>query len=143
MFETFDHTADLGLHVQAATLPELLQEAGRGLLSVLVDNPQSVQPAQEHRFHNDLPGGTITADEAALLLFDWLSELLYLFETEHLLGCEFELDWSGAGVTTIVRGEPVDPDRHQLAHEVKAVTYHQLAAVPTETGWDARVILDI
>ena len=36
MFELFDHTADLGLRVQADSLEGLLTEASRGLLAMLV-----------------------------------------------------------------------------------------------------------
>ena len=43
MFEHFDHTADLGLRVRAGTLEELLAEAGRGLLAMIVANPASVR----------------------------------------------------------------------------------------------------
>ena len=46
MFEHFDHTADLGLRVKAATLAELLAEAGRGLLAMLVANPDAVRGVQ-------------------------------------------------------------------------------------------------
>ena len=66
MYELFEHTADLGLRVQANTLDELLVEAARGLLAMLVANPQDVRPVQTK---------TVTIDEAepAYLLFDWLT----------------------------------------------------------------------
>ncbi len=42
-----------------------------------------------------------------------------------------------------VWGEPVDEARHQLASEVKAVTYHGLTVEPCFQGWRAELILDI
>jgi SHS2 domain-containing protein len=136
MYETFDHTADIGLHVRAATLPDLFAEAGRGLLALLVDDPSTVRP--ESTFQLRVPG-----DQPDLLLFDWLSELLYRFETDGFLACEFDVTTDADGLTATVRGEAGDAERHALAHEVKAVTYHQLAVTETDTVWDARVILDI
>ena len=44
MYELFEHTADLGLRIQATTLEELLVEAARGLLAMLVANPGEVRP---------------------------------------------------------------------------------------------------
>ena len=46
MFETFDHTADLGLRVRAATLDELFADAGVALFSTVVEDLASVRPAQ-------------------------------------------------------------------------------------------------
>ena len=40
-------------------------------------------------------------------------------------------------------GEPYDPARHVLAHEVKAITYHELKVEKTADGWLAEVIVDI
>lgn len=136
MFETFEHTADLGLRVEAADLNGLFAEAGRGLTSMLVDDPEQIRPMQELRLHVD--GG-----DRAYLLFDWLNELLYRFESERLLFRDFQVHVSESGIDATLRGEPADPDRHQLAHEVKAITYHQLVIEPTESGWRAEVIVDI
>lgn len=136
MFETFEHTADLGLRVEAADLNGLFAEAGRGLTSMFVDDPQQIRPMQELRLHVD-------GADRAYLLFDWLNELLYRFESVRLLFCEFDVHVAENGVDATLRGEPADPDRHQLAHEVKAITYHQLVIEPTASGWRAEVIVDI
>jgi SHS2 domain-containing protein len=40
-------------------------------------------------------------------------------------------------------GEPVDPARHELDHEVKAITYHGLKLERDGDGWLAEVIVDI
>jgi SHS2 domain-containing protein len=136
LFETFDHTADLGLRVRAAGVDSLFQEAAVGLFSVLVDNLEDVRPIQEVSLRID---GT----EKDYLLFDWLNELLYRFETEHLLFSQFDVHVNDAGLTATARGEPIDRDRHRLAHEVKAITYHQLSVKHSENGWCAEVIVDI
>jgi len=136
MFELFEHTADLGLRVQATTLEELLAESARGLLSMLVANPQDVRPSQTK---------TISIDETepSYLLFDWLSELLYAFEREKLLLSEFELELRDHRLTATCRGELMDISRHQMEHEVKAITYHALRVEQTPAGWEAEVIVDI
>lgn len=136
MYETFDHTADLGLRVRAADLNTLFAEAGRGLLSVLIENPEAVEPRQE--LHLDLP-----KDDLEYLFFDWLKTLLYHFEVDRLLCGQFEVRITEQGLHALARGERLDPSRHEPAHEVKAITYHDLKVERTENGWLAEVIVDI
>ena len=138
MYELFDHTADLGLRVSAPDLITLLAEAGRGLCAMLVDNSQGVRPEIQENLH--VAGSASAAD---YLLFDWLNELLHRFESDAMLFCEFDLWLEDDGLHAIARGEPADPDRHQMAHEVKAITYHGLKCEPADGGWAAEVIVDI
>ncbi len=136
MFTPFEHTADVGLFVQAANVNALFAEAGRGLLSILVDDPQEVRPERELTI--EVPGTQLD-----YLLFDWLSELLFRFESERLLLAEFDVSIGENGLSAKARGEVFEEGRHHLAHEVKAVTYHQLEVKQTPDGWQARFILDI
>lgn len=136
MFETFDHTADIGLRVSAATLEELFVDAARGLTSLLVENVADVQPIVSESV-------TLAGTQTDYLLFDWLNELLFRFETGQLLCCEFTVRLNDQGLEATIRGEPCDRSRHRLAHEVKAITYHGLSVEPTERGWQAELILDI
>lgn len=136
MYELFEHTADLGLRVQAATLEELFAEAGRGLCAMTVENVEAVA-AVEHRELR------IEGTELDYLLFDWLNELLFLFETEELLLTEFEIRLTDEGLHADCRGEHSDRSRHRLTHEVKAITYHGLKLEQKPDGWHAEVIVDI
>jgi SHS2 domain-containing protein len=78
-----------------------------------------------------------------LFLFDWLTELLYAFETDRLLFSCFELKVEGPKLSAICRGERMDAERHRMEHEVKAITYHGLRVEQMTTGWEAEVIVDI
>jgi SHS2 domain-containing protein len=136
MFEVFDHTADLGLRIQAADANSLFAEAGRALLSVIVSNPEAVECRDTVKFH-------VAGRDLEYLLVDWLDELLFLFESKHFLGCDFETVVDDTGLSATLRGQVYDGERHLLAHEVKAVTYHGLAVEQSPDGWRAEVILDI
>ncbi|MDH3719461.1 MAG: archease [Planctomycetota bacterium] len=136
MFEVFEHTADLGLRVRAADLDQLFADAGRGLFSVIVANLDEVRAVQSRAFQID-------GDDYEYLLFDWLTELLYTFETEKLLLSQFEVKVTAGGLNAVCRGETMDIQRHEMDHEVKAVTYHQLKVQQTPDGWLAEVIVDI
>ena len=136
MFETFDHTADIGLRVEAASLEELFVEAARGLVSLLVENVDDIRPTVEESI-------TLVASEIDYLLFDWLNEVLFHFETRGSLYRDFVVRIDETGLTATMRGEPCDRSRHRLAHEVKAITYHGLSVNQTESGWRTELILDI
>jgi SHS2 domain-containing protein len=135
MYEVFEHTADLGLRIRAADLETLFAEAGQALVSLIVD-VASIEPRQEATFR-------IEGRERDYLLFDWLNELLFAFEKDRLLYCEFTVAFDAEGLSATARGEPLDPSRHELDHEVKAITYHGLKVRQEAGGWLAELIVDI
>lgn len=136
MHEFFDHTADLGIRVRAASLNELFADAGRGLMAAIVEAPESIEAV-----NTDLI--VIAGADRIDLLFDWLRELLLRFETQQMLMSSCLVDVTDAGLSATISGEPYDADRHLLAHEVKAITYHGLCVEKTDDGWLAEVIVDI
>jgi SHS2 domain-containing protein len=103
---------------------------------MIVPDLDAVRPEQARRFE-------ITGKERDYLLFDWLNELLYVFDTEHVLLSDFEVHFTPEGLTATARGEQFDPERHCLDHEVKAITYHGLQVKQKATAWEAEVIVDI
>ncbi len=136
MFETFEHTADLGLRVRAADRTQLFAEAARALFSVMVANPESIARTVQRTYR--IPG-----QDDEYLLLDWLNELLYTFETERLLLGEFAIAWDQEGLNSTCWGEPFDRTRHELLHEVKAITYHRLLVRQRHDGWLAEWVVDI
>ncbi|NLX98998.1 MAG: archease [Rhodopirellula sp.] len=136
MYEVFEHTADVGLRARATDLNELFAEAARALFSLILANPDSVRPVQEASIR-------IEGDQVEDLLFDWLAELLYRFDTNHLLFRDFHVAVDAAGLEATARGEPVDLGRHELEMELKAITYHGLTVRREGGGWLAEVIVDI
>ncbi|NQT15638.1 MAG: archease [Planctomycetes bacterium] len=136
MYETFEHTADLGLRIRAGSLGELFAEAGRGLFSVIVANLEAVRAVEEFEFE-------IEGERRDDLLVDWLAELLFTFDTRRVLLSEFDVKVVEDRIKATARGEPVDTGRHELDVEVKAITYHQLKVERDGDGWVAEVIVDL
>lgn len=136
MYRTFEHTADLGMLVEASDRNELFAEAGRAFLSILVDNPGDVRPQTAVAIR-------VEGSELDYLLFDWLNELLFRFETDRLLFSEFDVVVDANGLKATARGEPLNCERHRPSHEIKAITYHELEVKVTDGGWRARFIVDI
>lgn len=136
MFELFDHTADLGIRVRAPSLEQLFAEAAQALLATIVVNSDDVVPITEKTI-------IIQSTELELTLVDWLSELLFLYETEGMVFSRFEVSLDGANLQATCFGQHVDEAIHQLQHEVKAITYHGLKIVRVGDEWLAEVIVDI
>jgi SHS2 domain-containing protein len=136
MYEIFPHTADLGLRVKAPDVNTLFAEAGQGFFSVIVANLPDVRPQTAVKFN-------IRGSDLAYLFFDWLNELMFAFESRRLLLCEFDVAVGDDGLRATAKGETVDESRHQMDHEIKAITYHGLKVQEIDDGWLAEVILDI
>lgn len=136
MYRFSEHTADIGLHVTAPDLAELLAEAGRALFAIIVLNIEQVEQRTEIEIY-------VAGTDPENLLVDWLSEWLYIFEHHRLVLCHFEAGVESGGVRGRAKGEPLDLRRHRLGNEVKAITYHELMIRPVETGWEAKVIVDV
>ena len=144
-FRLVDHTADLAIEAEAPTREAVLGQAALGLTAVLTGRPRAhdlARPEREVSFRVDAP------DEAALVVA-FLSELLWLHESEDLL-------WLGGGVEIAelpdgglrlsAHGNAVvhDPVKHGRGVEVKAVTYHGLRFGREPSGaWGLWVLLDI
>jgi SHS2 domain-containing protein len=136
--EAFDHTADLGLRVEAEDLSDLFESAAAGLFDAIVVNRDAVR-------ENESESIILTADSVPDLFLAWLNELIFQSETRHRLYRAFQVqvDESGPRLEATIMGEPIDRDRHILDHEVKAATHHGLTVRRVDQGWLAEVVLDI
>jgi SHS2 domain-containing protein len=138
MHEVFEHTADIGLRIQTATLEELFSEAAAGLFSLIIENFDEVRQTNAVEIELPRQGGAFD-----FLLFDWLNDLLYRFDAQRMLFAKFDVRFTDNQLRATAFGEPLEPARHRLEHEVKAITYHALKVAQETGGWIAEVIVDI
>jgi SHS2 domain-containing protein len=130
VFRWVDHTAELELEIEAPSEEAVFEEALAALAELAgdADGPQTTREIE------------VEAPDPALLLVEWLSELIYLSETEQLVPervAALELVDGKLRATVIGR-------RGKPSHLVKAVTLHRLELRPdAKVGWRARVVLDV
>ncbi len=136
MFEVFEHTADLGVRVEASSFAELLADAASGLSTVIAGDLDQVRPEVVETF-------AVPGSDPAWLLFDFLGELHAAFELRRMLFRDFAVTVTDDGIQATARGERYDPARHVLAHEVKAITQHELSVERSAAGVLATFIVDI
>lgn len=138
-FEFLYHIADAKFRAYGSTLEEAFENAALAMFNVMIDT--SNQKANRVR---DIE---LTSPDIKALLVDWLSELLYLFEVEDILFCEFNIDKiekTGEGFSLKGRasGVPIDLSRHSFDTQVKAVTYHELEVQQNDSEFWVQAIVD-
>lgn len=130
MFRWVDHTAELELEIEAQSEEGIFSEAVEALTELIGEGEG------EHHMRDV----EVRADEPAMLLVEWLGELVYLSETEGFVARRVaSLDVDDGRVRATVEGRAGEP-----RHLVKAVTLHRLELRPDVDGrWHARVVLDV
>jgi SHS2 domain-containing protein len=135
-YRFLEHTADAGLSATGASLAEVFASAADGLAALLCE-PETVNPCSSIDVE-------ASAGDVESLLVQWLSEVNYRFEVDRFAFRSFDVhDVSETHVKGIGRGERIDPERHRIGAQVKAITYHQLEVKRDGDRWSARVIVDI
>ena len=139
--------ADAAFAARADTLTELFIAAALATAEVMVDI-RSLRPIIRQRI-------SVQGDSREDLLYRWLSELLYLKDVEYLIFVDYDIVISETATSSVeadggklalectAGGERIDPRRHTLGQDVKAVTYHLFEIKEVEGEYLARVVLDI
>ncbi|MFH1570983.1 MAG: archease [Gemmatimonadota bacterium] len=145
-FEYLDDVAiaDVAFRAWGADLAGAFAAAARATVSVMLEDLASLEARCERRVD-------LEADQLDLLLFDFLSELVYYKDADGLLLLprRVEVQEPGAAadrrwrVRAVLAGERVDRSRHAVLVDVKAVTLHRLSLRQEPGRWVAEVVLDI
>jgi len=132
-YEVIDHTADVAIKAYGKDLNEIFENAALGMFDLITD-ASSVRAVGEYEI-------SLNSLDLESLMVDWLSELLFLHETQNLLLSDFEVNIEDTRLKARVRGEAIDLKRHPLNIAIKAVTYHMIE-VNEKEGY-AFVLFDI
>jgi SHS2 domain-containing protein len=135
-YEVIEHTADMSIQFWGKN-PEALFAAGAHALFDLITDPKRIHPSAEIEIH-------VTGDDWPDLMVNWLRELLYVWAGKEMLVKAVQvLSVSEHRITARAALEPYDPQQHEIRHEIKAVTYHQIEVEQTPEEWRARVVFDM
>ncbi len=132
--------ADVAFEASGRTIEEMFVSAGEALMNTQVKDLASVSAKEERRFELD-------EKDAERLLHKFLQELIFYKDADVLLFREYRLKISEGGkglkLRASIKGEPIDPKKHELLVDVKAVSWHMFKVEEKEGGWRAFVILDV
>ena len=118
-YEMLDHAADVMVRCTGRDLEECFGNAAYAMFDQIVD-AERVDPVIEKTVE-------ISADDDEGGLYSFLSELLYIMDTESVVFSDFKVTFDGNKVRCVCKGEPLDVRKHHAKAEVKAVTYHMLS----------------
>lgn len=131
-------SADAAFEATGRTLEELFSDAAIATFEVMADtNTVKQLLIREIDLENKSVDG---------LLIDWLSELVFLKDTENILFSVFDVNIRKNDdyiLKATAKGEKIDREKHSLRSDVKAVTYHMFEVTKKGDNWTARVVLDI
>ncbi len=134
-FRLLPHTADVMVEVRGEDPPALFESGVLALFSLLVDR-RSVR-GREVRI---VEARGDSAEERFLAL---LRAAFLLFAAHAFLVRTAHVTMKGNRVTLTATGEPLDPARHRIVREIKAVTAHAAVVGRSRGTWFARFVLDV
>ena len=142
-FQIVDHTADVGLLVRGRDLKDCFETAARGMVSILCDiRSITAEARREIR---------VEAENVEELLLNWLREVLYRVEREWIVFSRFFIEEEsfvrkasgGYRLDARLEGGRLNPERHGICTEIKAITRHGLAVQKKDHGWELTVLFDV
>jgi len=130
--------ADCAVEIEGRSLDDLFETAAAAIARLMVD-PATLTITVERTI-------TLEAAELDMLLYDWLSEMIFLKDRDSQIFPHARVRVTGEGpyqLAADVQGGTIDPLHTALGADPKAVTFHQFALEPADGGWRARVVIDI
>ena len=135
-FEVIDHTADIGIVAYGATIKQVFANAALGLFDLMADLDDFKEGLQREL--------ELSAEDVEVLLIEWLNELIYIFDVEHIIFKKFEIEkLTSTQIKARCFGERMKPGHHKLKREIKAATYHMLQISKEDSTYKVQVIFDI
>ncbi len=136
MYRFIDHTADIAFEVNAENLEKLFEESAKAFYEAFCD---------VNKIKNNIEKEIIlTSDSVDTLLYNWLNELLFLFDVEYFAGKEIRVkirENEEFKLKSVLKGGNLSYENVKL--EPKAITLHKFRVERINDSWYAFVIIDI
>ena len=135
--EIFEHTADAGIRAEGSTLAEALNEVSLAFTEIITGGKL---PDSKNNFKVEIESTTLDS-----LLVNYISHLIYLFDTENFLVSSANINVktsSSHTISGILEGDFYDENKHGYGVEIKAVSYHMLKIIEGPPS-EIVVILDL
>jgi len=130
--------ADIAFEATGISLGEMFKSAAEATFDIMVKG--KVEKKEERRIE-------LESEKIDLLMFDWIDELIFLKDTEHLVFTDFDVDVTKDGdkyrLHAKAYGDNIDYGKYDLMTDVKAITMHLFEVKKEGNRWTARIVLDI
>ena len=140
-FEFRDHTADVQVKSWGSSLEEAFSQTAYSLMATITPDLKKITPKVERKI-------TIKAEDKEALLFDFLSEFLYIFDVDELVFSQIYVSKieklnDNYKLQATLKGEKFDLDKHEIGIEVKAITYSFLNIEEKHASTIIDIVFDI
>jgi len=136
-----DHTADVQARCWGRTLEEAYNQTAYSLMATITPDLKKISPNVEKKIK-------IEAEDKEALLFDFLSELLYIFDVDELVFNTIKVQIIKESedlfvLNALLRGEKFDVTKHEIGIEVKAITYSFMEIAESKNKVEISIVFDI
>jgi len=140
-YEFKEHTADIQVNSWGKTLEEAFSQTAYGLMAIISPKLEKITPTTVKTLK-------IKAEDKQALLFDFLSEFLYIFDVEELIFnhidvLKIERLNDAFELKAVLKGEKFDKQKHEIGTEVKAITYSFMLIEEKKKEVEINVMFDI
>lgn len=133
-FRFLEHTADVKFQAFGKTKEEVFENAADAMFTVLSDS--IIEPKTKKSIK-------VSGKDDESLMYNFLEELLFLFDTEHFMAGEIKVKIKDNELTAEMKGD--DAKHYPMEDHVKAVTYNEMFIKQDkkEDKWVCQVVLDV
>lgn len=140
-YKFLDHPADVQAYSWGRTLEEAFTQTAYSLMATITPNLKKVTAKVEKRVK-------IKAEDKEALLFDFLSEFLFIFDVDGLVFSDIHVLYikkvnDDFELEAILKGEKYDRDKHEYGTEVKAITYSYMKIEESKEKVEINIVFDI
>ena len=132
--------ADIAFEAWGSDTASVCGAAVAAMLDVMMEDPGALGSSMEREV-------VIEEESEEMLLYGLLDEVLFHKDASSALYRVGEIDVDRVGDTfrlrAVLRGERIDPARHRIGVDVKAVTMHRLSVRHEQGGVRATAVLDV
>jgi len=130
--------ADIAIEAHGKDLNELFENNALAIFEESAD----IKKVNE----NEKKSIKLKAANVEDLLYDFLSEILYLKDTYSLLFKKSEVKIKKNGKFSLeakLSGEKINREKHILRNDIKAITLHMFKVEKTKQGYNSLVVVDV
>src|SRR3989344_1972892 len=134
-FEFLSHTADIKFRAFGKTLEEVFENSAFAFVSVLYKE-KLIKKTKKRIF-------IVKGNDLEALMFRFLEEILFLFETEGFLISNIKVKLSDDKKNLKVEAFGEEKLAGRARHYIKAVTYNDMFIKKSAGRWTAQVVIDV
>ena len=130
--------ADIAFEAYGKTLEEVFTNAAEALLDMMA-NRKTITATKKFTI-------TLQNENLENLLFDFLNEIVYLKDSKYSIFTTVQVEIKKGEkyqLLATLTGEKIQPEKHELGNDVKAITMHRYVLEQQGKKWLARVVVDI